>query len=56
MSVLLGLDVSRDEKKRKRDCKSKSNARISDKVMKDAELTGDLSRSYHSDFILVGSA
>ena len=55
MSVLLGEDLSR-VKKRKRDCKSKSKAKISDKVMKDAELTGDLSRSYYSDFILVGNA
>ena len=56
MSVLLGEDLSHDKKKRKRDCKSKSKAKISDKVMKDAELTGDLSRRYYSDFILVGNA
>ena len=39
MSVPLGGNLLRDKKKRKRDYKSKSKTRISDKVLEDTELT-----------------
>ena len=54
--VLAAEELSPQKKERKRDKKSKPKAKISDKALKDAELTEDLSESDYSDCIVVGSA
>ena len=53
--VLAAEELSREKKKRKRDKICKSKAKISGKVMKDAELTADSFESDESDTIVVGS-
>ena len=53
---LAAEELSHDKKKRKRDKKCKSKAKISEEVFGDEELAGDSSESDESDSFGVGSA